>query len=422
MLCDSLLEREFELRALRDSLSDAANGTGNILVLDAPAGLGKTALIRLARHEARRRGFTVLSARGAQSETDFDFGAVRQLFEPVMPPPGAHPADRLLANGEAPHGSLSDLFNGLYRLLLGLAERGPAVVIVDDVQWVDARSACFLGFLARRVEAVGAALLVTVRSSRRQYPESLDEILGAAEARLLRPRELSREAVGRLVRLEFGEESAQEFGEACHRATGGKPLFVRELLRLLAARGVRPDAQSAALALAAGPEAVRRHVIAALRRPPGTALGVAGAVAALGDAAGLPRIAQHCGLTLAAAAAAADQLVCDGVFERADPPAIANDAVREVLLSLAPRALPAPLGERPIAPRARTSPDTLDSFTPAEREVTALVIKGLTNRQVARHLFLSEKTVEAHLSRAYRKAGVRSRTQLTACLSGAAAG
>jgi len=41
---------------------------------------------------------------------------------------------------------------------------------------------------------------------------------------------------------------------------------------------------------------------------------------------------------------------------------------------------------------------------------------------VARRLFLSEKTVEAHLSRAYRKMGVRSRTQLTARLSAASAG
>jgi predicted ATPase len=79
---DSLLERDFELRALRETLTDAENGVGDILVLDAPAGLGKTALIRQVRTEARARGFTVLSARGAQAETDFGFGVLRQLFEP----------------------------------------------------------------------------------------------------------------------------------------------------------------------------------------------------------------------------------------------------------------------------------------------------------------------------------------------------
>lgn len=456
MLDDSLSERDFELAAVREALTDAANGIGSILIFDAPAGLGKTALIRQARAEARRRGFTVLSAGGARSETDFDFGVVRQLFEPALPKSGPHRARLPTApamsgsggtgdrghsgavagadSGSGPGGaraeSRSEFFNSLYHLLLDLAERAPAVVLVDDVQWVDAPSASFLGFLARRVESAGIALFVAARSSRRQHDESLDEILSAAETRLLRPRELSYDAVAVLVRRELGGEGSAEFCDACHRVTGGKPLFVRELLRLLAARGVRSEADCAGAALAAGPDAVRHHVIAALRRPPGAALSVAGAVAVLGDGTSLARIAEHCGLPLPATAAVAEQLVRAGVFERADPPAIRYDAVRDVVLSLTPRpesapvaragvprALPAPLRDRAAAPRARAEQDTLDSFTPAEREVAALVIKGLTNRQVARHLFLSEKTVEAHLSRAYRKAGVRSRTQLTARLS-----
>jgi DNA-binding NarL/FixJ family response regulator len=52
------------------------------------------------------------------------------------------------------------------------------------------------------------------------------------------------------------------------------------------------------------------------------------------------------------------------------------------------------------------------SFTSAERQVARLAATGLTNRQIAEQLFLSEKTIETHLSRAYRKLGIRSRTQL----------
>lgn len=58
-------------------------------------------------------------------------------------------------------------------------------------------------------------------------------------------------------------------------------------------------------------------------------------------------------------------------------------------------------------------------FTPAEREVAELATSGMTNRQIAERLYLSQKTVEAHLSRAYRKVGVRSRTQLAVHLAGA---
>ena len=51
-------------------------------------------------------------------------------------------------------------------------------------------------------------------------------------------------------------------------------------------------------------------------------------------------------------------------------------------------------------------------LTAAERGVVELVISGMTNREVAEHMFMAQRTVESHLSRAYRKLGVHSRTQL----------
>jgi LuxR family transcriptional regulator, maltose regulon positive regulatory protein len=48
-----------------------------------------------------------------------------------------------------------------------------------------------------------------------------------------------------------------------------------------------------------------------------------------------------------------------------------------------------------------------------------LVTEGYTNAEVGRALFLSTRTVEFHLSRAYRKLGVASRTELTRRFAGA---
>ncbi|HJD78027.1 MAG TPA: helix-turn-helix transcriptional regulator, partial [Corynebacterium pollutisoli] len=45
-------------------------------------------------------------------------------------------------------------------------------------------------------------------------------------------------------------------------------------------------------------------------------------------------------------------------------------------------------------------------------EIAKLVAEGATNREVARELFLSSKTVEYHLTRVYRKLGVRTRNEL----------
>ena len=56
-------------------------------------------------------------------------------------------------------------------------------------------------------------------------------------------------------------------------------------------------------------------------------------------------------------------------------------------------------------------------LSPREREIADLVAGGRSNKQVAATLFLSDRTVEYHLSAVYRKLGVRSRTELAATLS-----
>jgi DNA-binding CsgD family transcriptional regulator len=58
--------------------------------------------------------------------------------------------------------------------------------------------------------------------------------------------------------------------------------------------------------------------------------------------------------------------------------------------------------------------DPLTALTPQEMRVVQLVARGDRNREVAAALFVSEKTVETHLAAAYRKLGIRSRSQLAA--------
>ena len=60
---------------------------------------------------------------------------------------------------------------------------------------------------------------------------------------------------------------------------------------------------------------------------------------------------------------------------------------------------------------AAGAPSPLDSLTPREREVLALVGAGLTNRQISRRLVISEKTTKHHVGSVLRKLGVAGRTQ-----------
>jgi DNA-binding NarL/FixJ family response regulator len=69
--------------------------------------------------------------------------------------------------------------------------------------------------------------------------------------------------------------------------------------------------------------------------------------------------------------------------------------------------------------RARGRRGSPERLTATERQIAELAVAGLRNAEIAARLFLSGKTVEANLSRAYRKLGVRSRTELAGQLASA---
>jgi DNA-binding NarL/FixJ family response regulator len=75
-------------------------------------------------------------------------------------------------------------------------------------------------------------------------------------------------------------------------------------------------------------------------------------------------------------------------------------------------------GESPLTPRAaqvvisaRTSERSRPELSAREEEVLTLVASGQANKQVARRLDISEKTVKAHLSKIFQRIGVSDRTQ-----------
>ena len=79
-----LLDRGEETDALQRLTADAARGIGGVVVLEGPAGIGKTALVRLAGNLAVDQGLRSLRATGSELETGFPFGVARQLLERAL--------------------------------------------------------------------------------------------------------------------------------------------------------------------------------------------------------------------------------------------------------------------------------------------------------------------------------------------------
>ena len=75
-----LLERDHELAVVDGLVEAACAGAGAALVIEGPAGIGKTRLLAAACRSAAERQVTVLRARGGELEQGTPYGLVRELF------------------------------------------------------------------------------------------------------------------------------------------------------------------------------------------------------------------------------------------------------------------------------------------------------------------------------------------------------
>jgi DNA-binding SARP family transcriptional activator len=291
---DVLLERDPQIAELRDSLRAALDGRPGVALVEGPAGIGKSRLLGEVSRLAAGEGVLTLTARGSQRERDYGFGVVRQLFERVV---GGR-EESLLAGPAVAAGAVFGgvwgqqpqsfaVLNGLCELTRELVRaHGPLVLAVDDVQWCDSGSLRFLAYLAGRLEELPVLIALTLRTGEPQQGEGMPEALTTGPPLVrIRPTPLTASGVAALVRRTLGQEPQEEFTAACHRATAGNPLLLRQLLRALHARGTRPDAAHSAEVLATGARAVSGLVLGRITRLPEGARAAAQAVAVLGDGA-----------------------------------------------------------------------------------------------------------------------------------------
>jgi DNA-binding CsgD family transcriptional regulator len=357
----SLLERNEELTRIEWALDDARSGRGRFLIVEGPAGIGKTALLAATRATAADNEMLVLRSRGTELERDFAFGVVRQLFESplanaselerrdllqssagvaggILGLPGASAADGLQASADDPSFTI---LHGLYWLCANLAATRPLCIVVDDAHWADAPSLRYLAFLLPRLEELDVALVLATRPrDTGTDPELLASVATDPSAELVTLRPLTRAAIAQFVESTLTAVPDPVFVDACLRVTSGTPFLLRVLLDAVREGGIVPTAEAARHVERIGARGVGRSIRLRLRRLPERAGQLAHALAVLEEGE-LHDVAQLAGLDDVQAADAADILVTAGILAPGRPLTFSHPIVRSGIyaeLSTAERA------------------------------------------------------------------------------------
>lgn len=342
------LEREEELHRIREVLSRAAAGGGELLLVEGPSGIGKSRLLAEASTLAVEDGMEVLQARASDLEREHAWGVAISIFEPRIRHANGG-ADSQLLRGRAalaapllsrdaaePSKATSEfeLFHGLYWALVNLTEESPIAIVVDDAHWADATSLRFLIYLAQRIEDLPIALIVAIRTG---DPEAESDLVarlsGLTPEGRLRPAELSLDATTTLLAAAGVDttHTGAMYARASWEVTRGNPFLLQELCAV-----VRQDLQSGGKTDPSrlknfAPESVARSVVMRLKGLGEDCLRFARAASTLGDGKPLQRVADVAGMEIARALSAWQRLVGAQFFTDQEQPTFAHPMIRSAV-------------------------------------------------------------------------------------------
>ncbi|MFL6132720.1 MAG: AAA family ATPase [Nocardioidaceae bacterium] len=229
--------------AMLGSFVEEVSTRPRTLLVEGDPGIGKTTVWQVAVDLAVERGYRVLAARPAESETGLGYAGLADLLADIddawfagLPEPQRQALDTALLRSEPAGRDLTPrtIFTGFGGVLRALGQASPVLVAVDDRQWLDPSSVRALDFVARRIVDEPVGMLFTAR------PDGVRAFTAPADS-LLRLGPLSPDAVHQLARAHSGVSLSRAQVLRMHRMTEGNPFFVLQLLEVLIAAGL-PEA------------------------------------------------------------------------------------------------------------------------------------------------------------------------------------
>lgn len=241
-----LIGRTEEMSAARNHLL-APDPEPGALLLVGEAGIGKTALVEQVKSEARAAELTLLAARPVEAETRLSYSGLIDLLAGVpesrfadLPAPQRRALEVALRQRDPQRGPRDPLAVSLslLSLLRKLVEQTPVLIVVDDLQWLDAATERALGYSLRR-QSGALRLLLAARKDVR--PLLFDEVVGELPGRRVKEIHLpplSSAALHQIFKEELAVNFARPLLVKIEQASGGNPFFALEIARAISAKRI----------------------------------------------------------------------------------------------------------------------------------------------------------------------------------------
>lgn len=235
-----MVGRETEVTVLQELVRQVRRG-GRIAVVEGEAGIGKSRLVSAALDAARAAGSAVLVSRAEELDLHRPFAAILDSgWDRLDPAWRERIAGDIAAGGSGPDVDAERQFR-VGEVVLELIEercrQGSVTVAIEDLQWADRGTIGVIALLARSIDALPVALIVSVRPQPRSH--ELGALLGLLESRGARTVALGpldedgcAELVGRIVGARPGPHLLEQVEGAA-----GNPFFIEELMGVLQALG-----------------------------------------------------------------------------------------------------------------------------------------------------------------------------------------
>ena len=387
-----LLEREDFFQQLQDILVEVINGHGRVALVSGEAGIGKTSLVEQF-------------AATAKNTCRVLWGGCDALFTPR--PLGPLHDIALQIRGDLltlldQEASRATIFSAVFE---ELQSQPPTLLVFEDVHWADEATLDLLKFLGRRINKLNSLLVITYRDDEVQAEHPLRLVLG----------DLPRSSVKRVRLPPLSEDAVDELAaragkrvEDLYAVTAGNPFFVTEALasqdaearsNLEMAKGDNDRWLQAEFAFWLWRAGATPTIEQEIAEP--YALQIVGDWRAAADRW------QELGCPYEAATALGEgdeeaQLEALAIFEKlgASP---AAERLRQKLRTTGVRGIP-----RGPRPSTRDNPAGL---TARQMKVLSLLSDGCTNTEIAERLFISNKTVDHHVSAILAKLDAQNRAE-----------